>query len=50
LALYIWIGLILNLMNLLDYDYNELESNWFELDSVIAVPQDDICCDLALYR
>jgi len=23
---------------------------WFELDYIIDVPQDDICCDLALYK
>ena len=33
----------------MDYDYNELDSNWLELDCVIEVPWDDICCDLALY-
>ena len=29
---------------LLDYDhnYNELNSDWFEVDGIIEVPQDDI--------
>jgi len=31
-----------------DYDYNEMDSNWFELNC-IEVPR-DICCDLALYK
>ena len=50
LALYLWIGLILNLTNWiwLDYDYNEMDCNW--LDSISKVPLDDICCDLELYK
>jgi len=32
------------------YDYNELDSNWLELDCIIEVPSDDICCELALYK
>jgi len=35
---------------LLDYDYNELNSSWVELDCIIEVPYDDICCNLALYK
>ena len=26
----------------LDYDYNELDSNWLELDCITEVPWDDI--------
>ena len=45
LALYVLIGLILNLTKeiCLDYDYSEL-------DRIIEVLQDDICCDLVLYK
>ena len=34
----------------MDYDYDELDSNWLELDCIIEVPWDDNCCDLALYK
>ena len=52
LALYVWIGQTLNLINWiwLDYDYNEFDSNWLELDCIIEVLWDDICCDLVLYK
>jgi len=30
----------------LDYDFNELDSNWLESDCITEVPWDDICCDL----
>jgi len=44
-----WTNFELNDYILLDY-YNDLDSNWFELDSIIEVPWDDICCDLVLYK
>jgi len=52
LAFYEGIEFILNLINWiwLDYDYNELNSNWLELDCIIEVPWDEICCNLALYK
>ena len=28
----------------------KLNSNWLELDYIIEVPWDDICCNLALYK
>ena len=31
-------------------DYNELNYNWYELDCIIEVPCDDICCELVLYK
>ena len=34
----------------LDYDYNELDTNWLELAWIIEVAWDDICCDLAQYE
>ena len=34
----------------LEYDYNELDSNWRELDCIIEVPcKISICCDLLRY-